>query len=93
MGEKVYEFITEKSLANLSTCAVLCSLLTEAFKMLLPINPIVINLFVALIISLSKLIVSEEFSRKNIVLAILNVVPIAFTSNGVYDTVKNILIV
>lgn len=91
MSEKICDFITEKSLANLSTCAFLCSLITEAFKLLLPINPIIINLFVALFISFSKLLVSEEFSRKNIVLAILNVIPIAFTASGGYDVLKNIV--
>lgn len=89
MNENLNEFITEKSLANLSTCAAMCAAVTEVFKIFFWCDPIIINFLVALVISAANLIVcNEKYDRKNITLAILNTVPIAFVANGLYDTIK-----
>ena len=87
----ISEFITEKSLASLGTCAVVCALITESFKMFLIIDPIIINLVVAMVLSLSKLLISEDFTVKNVILSIINIFPIALTASGGYDILKDIL--
>lgn len=87
----ISEFITEKSLANLGTCAVICSLITESFKIFLPFDPIIINLCVAMALNISKLLVSEDFTVKNVILSIINIFPIALTASGGYDILKDIL--
>ncbi len=84
-------FITEKSLANLGTCAVVCTLTAESFKMFLNIDPIIINLVVATVLSLSKLLISEDFTVKNMILSIINIFPIVLTASGGYDILKDIL--
>ena len=87
----ISEFITENSLVSLGTCAVVCALITEAFKTFLNIDPIIINLVVAMGLSLSKLLISEDFTVKNIILSIINIFPIALTASGGYDILKDIL--
>ena len=88
----ISEFITEKSLASLGTCAVVCALITESFKMFLSVDPIIINLVVAMVLSLSKLLISEDFTVKNVILSIINIFPIALTASGGYDILKDIKI-
>ena len=87
----ISEFITEKSLASLGTCAVVCALITESFKMFLSVDPIIINLVVAMVLSLSKLLISEDFTVKNVILSIINIFPIALTASGGYDILKDII--
>ena len=91
MENSISEFITEKNLMNLGSCALICAVITESFKMFLSVDPIIINLFVAMVLSLSKLLISEDFTIKNVILGVINIFPIALTASGGYDILKDIL--
>lgn len=82
------DFITSDSLTSLSGCAVACAIVTQLIKSLMPVNPVVTNLIVALFISAIKLMGSKDYSKHNIMMCILNVFPIALTASGGYDIIS-----
>ena len=65
-----------------------CAIVTQLIKSLMPVNPVVTNLIVALFISAIKLMGSKDYSKQNIMMCILNVFPIALTASGGYDIIS-----
>ena len=82
------DFITSDSLTSLSGCAIACGIVTQILKNFITINPILINLAVALFISAIKLMNSKDYSKQNIMICILNIFPIALTASGGYDIIS-----
>lgn len=85
------DFITKDSFSNLISCAAIVGLITEVLKHFIGLKPMILVFFVSLIISTFKLILSENYSKENIILAIINVFPLALTAAGGYDLLTRII--
>lgn len=84
------DFIGKNSLSNLGTCATIVGTLTQLFKQILSIHPLAICFMWATIISIIKIIISNDYSKTNVLLAIINIIPIALTASGGYDLINKI---
>lgn len=83
-----YEFITPYRLSQLTECAAVTCGMTQAIKGFVPLNPVFICFLCAIFVSFARLVVDNEWEKKTIILAILNIFPIYLTASGAYDTLK-----
>lgn len=84
------EFITEDTLTSFSTCAVIVGLLVESAKSITSVHPLILSFIFSFILNGLKLMLSGEYTVKNVILAFINVIPMALTSSGGYDVFKKI---
>lgn len=84
------EFIGKDSFSSLASCATIVGVLVQIAKSITPIPPLALSFIFSLFISGLKLILSGDYTRQNIVLAVINILPIALTASGGYDVLKNI---
>ena len=87
---KFSEFIGKDSFSSLASCATIVGLLVQFFKSITNVPPLGLSIIFSLIISGLKLVLSGDYRRENVVLAIINVIPIAFTASGGYDFINKI---
>ena len=87
---KFSEFIGKDSFSSLASCATIVGFLVQAVKGITPIHPIGLSFIFSAVISGMKLILSGDYSKNNLVLAIINTVPIALTASGGYDVITKI---
>ena len=87
---KFSEFIGKDTFSSLASCATIVGLLVQFFKGFSEIPPLGLSIIFSIVISGLKLILSGDYRRENLILAILNVVPIALTASGGYDFVNKI---
>lgn len=84
------DFIGKNSLSNLATCATIVGVLVQTVKDIFPIHPLGLSFIFSFFLSLIKLILSGDYSKDNILLAIVNIVPLALTASGGYDVLNKI---
>lgn len=84
------EFINKDSFNSLASCALIVGVMTQAIKPITTLNPLVIVFIMSTIVSIVKVVLSNDYSRKNIVLAAINIFPIALTAAGGYDLITTI---
>ena len=86
------DFIGKNSLSTLGSCATIVGTLTQLIKQFWAIHPLAICFLSATIISIIKLLLSNDYSKNNVLLAIINIIPIALTASGGYDLITKISI-
>lgn len=84
------DFIGKNSLSTLGSCSAIVGGLTQLFKQFLPIHPLAICFMCATMISIIKLLLSNDYTRYNVLLALINIIPIALTAAGGYDLINKI---
>lgn len=87
---KFSEFIGKDTFSSLASCATIVGVLVQLSKFITDIPPLALSFIFSIFISGLKLILSGDYTKQNIVLAIINILPIALTASGGYDVLKNI---
>lgn len=87
---KFSEFIGKDTFSSLASCATIVGVLVQIVKSITPIPPLALSFIFSVFISGLKLILSGDYTRDNIVLAVINILPIALTASGGYDVIRNI---
>lgn len=84
---KIDSFISKDTFKSLAGCILVVESCTECIKFLFP--DVNCGLWVAFIFSITisfvRLLFSEDYSRENIILTIINVLPIFLGSVGIYQ--------
>ena len=84
------EFIGKDTFSSLASCATIVGLLVQLAKSITPIPPLALSFIFSVFISGLKLVLSGDYTRENVLLAVINIIPIALTASGGYDVLKNI---
>lgn len=84
------DFIGENSLSNLATCSTIVGVLVQAVKPFLELHPLGLCFIFSFVLSLIKLILSGNYNKDNILLAIVNIIPMALTASGGYDALNKL---
>jgi flagellar biosynthesis protein FliQ len=87
---KFAEFIGKDTFSSLASCATIVGLLVQLVKSITAIPPLALSFIFSAVVSGLKLILSGDYTRQNIVLAVINILPIALTASGGYDVLTNI---
>ena len=87
---KFSEFLGKDTFSSLASCATIVGVLVQIVKSITPIPPLALSFIFSVFISGLKLILSGDYTRDNIVLAVINILPIALTASGGYDVIRNI---
>lgn len=87
---KFSEFIGKNTFSSLASCATIVGVLVQTFKGVSSIPPIALSFIFGAVISGMKLLLSGDYTKDNIILAIINIVPIALTASGGYDVLTTI---
>lgn len=87
---KFSEFIGKDTFSSLASCATIVGLMVQFFKAWTPLPPILLSFICSTIISGIKLVLSGDYTKDNIILSIINILPISLTASGGYDVVRSI---
>lgn len=87
---KFSEFIGKDSFSSLASCATIVGVISQTVKGITPIHPLGLSFIFSTLISGIKLILSGDYSKDNVMLAIVNIVPIALTASGGYDVISRL---
>lgn len=87
---KFSEFIGKDTFSSLASCAAIVGVMVQFFKAWTPIPPILLSFICATIISGLKLVLSGDYTKDNIILSVINILPISLTASGGYDVVRSI---
>lgn len=87
---KFSEFLGKDTFSSLASCATIVGLLVQIVKSITHIPPLALSFIFSVFISGLKLILSGDYTKDNIVLAVINILPIALTASGGYDVIRNI---
>ena len=87
---KFSEFIGKDTFSSLASCAAIVGVMVQFFKAWTPIPPILLSFVCATIISGLKLVLSGDYTKDNIILSVINILPISLTASGGYDVVRSI---
>ena len=87
---KFSEFLGKDTFSSLASCATIVGVLVQIVKSITPIPPLALSFIFSVFISGLKLILSGDYTRDNIVLAVINILPIALTASGGYDVIRNL---
>lgn len=79
------DFIGKGSLSTLGSCATIVGVSTQIFKQFFDIHPLAICFIFATTLSIVKLMLSDDYSKNNVLLALVNIIPMALTAAGGYD--------
>ena len=86
------DFIGKNTLSNLGSCSTIVGFAVQGTKALLPLHPLALSFLFAFLISIVKLSISKDYTMENVLLSIINTVPIALTASGAYDLITKISI-
>lgn len=84
------EFIGKDSFSSLASCATIIGVLVQAVKGITPIHPLVLSFIFSTILSGIKIVLSGDYSKDNVMLGIINIIPMALTASGGYDVISKI---
>ena len=84
------EFIGKDTFSSLASCATIVGVLVQIAKSITPIPPLALSFIFSTVVSGLKLVLSGDYTRENVLLAVINIIPIALTASGGYDVLKNI---
>lgn len=87
---KFSDFIGKDKFSTLASCSAAVGLLVEMSKSFTTINPMILSFLFSMAISGIRLVLSGDYTKKNIMLAVINIVPIALTASGGYDIISSI---
>lgn len=84
------EFIGKDTFSSLASCATIVGVLVQIAKSITAIPPLALSFIFSTVVSGLKLVLSGDYTRENVLLAVINILPIALTASGGYDVLKNI---
>lgn len=84
------EFINKDSFSSLASCALIVGVMTQAIKLIIAINPLLVVFIMSIVVSAVKVVLSNDYSRQNIILAAINIFPLALTAAGGYDLITTV---
>ena len=84
------EFISAEMFASLAGCIALVCGLVQILKMYLPFDPPWINLFASFSVVCIRIALKDCKSWREILLGILQIIPIMLGASGCYEFIKNI---
>lgn len=84
------DFIGKSSLSTLASCATIVGVIVQATKEFLPLHPLGLSFIFAFILSIIKLVLSGDYTKENVMLAVVNTIPMALTASGGYDVITKI---
>lgn len=84
------KFITEETLTSFTTCSAIVGVMVESVKPITDVHPLILSFIFSFILNGLKLMLSGEYTIKNVILAFINVIPMALTASGGYDVIKKI---
>lgn len=88
---KLNQFISAEMFTTLVGCvAIVCSSV-QILKMYLPYSPLYINLFASFAVVCIRIALKDCKNWREILLGILQIIPIMLGSTGAYEFIKNIL--
>lgn len=83
---EIKSFIDKETFKTLAGCVMFVEACTECVKLLMDdVNGAWVALFFAVIVSVVKCIFAEDYGKEEIVLAMINIVPIFLGSVGIYE--------
>jgi 4-hydroxybenzoate polyprenyltransferase len=85
------EFISAEMFTSLAGCMAIVCGLVQLLKMYLPFEPLWLNLFASFAVVCIRIMLKDCQSWKEILLGILQIIPIMLGATGVYEFTKNIL--
>lgn len=83
-------FITVDMFTTLIGCILIVTAGVEVLKKYININPLILNLFMSLIVTIIRIFAVGDFSGMGITLGLLNIIPILLGATGGYEVLKNI---
>lgn len=84
------DFINKDSFNSLASCALIVGIMVQAIKPLTTLNPLIIVFIMSIVVSVVKVVLSNDYSRQNLLLAAINIFPLALTAAGGYDLVTTV---
>lgn len=84
------DFIGQSSLSTLASCSTIVGVVVQFTKDLLPIHPLGLSFIFSAILSVIKIVLSNDYSKNNVLLGIVNTIPMALTASGGYDLITKI---
>lgn len=82
------DFINKDSFNSLASCALIVGIMVQAIKPLTTLNPLIIVFIMSIVVSVVKVVISNDYSRQNLLLAAINIFPLALTAAGGYDIIS-----
>lgn len=85
--ENLKSFIDKNVFKTLSGCIFIVELLTQSLKQLFPnVEGVWIAFIFSCLVALVRLLFNDKYTRDDIILSIINIVPIFLGSVGIYET-------
>ena len=88
--DKFSEFIGKDDFSSLASCSAIVGIIVQAVKEITPIYPLWLSFIFSAVVSGIRLVLSGDYSKENVFLAVINIVPMALTASGGYDVIKKI---
>ena len=86
--QKTNSFIDKGSFKTLAGCIFVVEIFTESIKQLVPdIKGVWLAFFFSVLVSLIKIIVDDKYKKEDIIMALVNIMPIFLGSIGIYETI------
>ena len=85
------QFITGDMFLSLAGCILIVSGGVELLKQYTSLNPLWLNLIISSLVTAVRISFVGDFSFKEIILGVFNLIPILLGSTGSYEFLKNIL--
>ena len=85
------EFISAQMFTSLAGCSAIVCGLVQLLKIYLPFEPLWINLFASFSVVCIRIVLKDCKNWREVLLGILQIIPIMLTATGTYEFLKNIL--
>ena len=88
--DKFSEFIGKDDFSSLATCSAIVGVVVQAVKGITPIHPLGLSFIFSAVLSGIRIVLSGDYSKENIILGLINTIPMALTASGGYDVITKI---
>lgn len=88
--DKFSEFIGKDDFSSLATCSAIVGVVVQAVKEITPIHPLGLSFIFSAVLSGIRIVLSGDYSKENIILGLINTIPMALTASGGYDVITKI---
>ena len=85
----INNFIDKSSFNSLASCAIIVGIMTQVVKPIISLNPLLMAFIFSIIVSAARLVILNDYGKETIVLALINVFPMALTAAGGYDLITS----
>ena len=85
------DFIDEKMFATLSGCIFIVCSLVQITKGIVPFNPWILNFIFSALVACIRIAILKETTWRDMLLGILQIIPIMLGASGTYEVIKTVL--